>query len=98
MTLPTFIVIGAGRSGTTSLYHYLRQHPEVAMSAIKETRYFAWEAEEAATRAAPSAAVQDFYPVRSLAAYRGQFARARGRPAVGEATPLYFYVEFAHPP
>ena len=24
--LPTFIVIGAGRSGTTSLYYYLKQH------------------------------------------------------------------------
>lgn len=38
--LPTFIVIGAMKSGTTSLYHYLRAHPEICMSSIKETNYF----------------------------------------------------------
>jgi hypothetical protein len=27
MTLPDFLIIGAAKSGTTSLYHYLRQHP-----------------------------------------------------------------------
>lgn len=38
--LPTFIVVGAARSGTTSLYHLLRQHPEIYMSPVKETNYF----------------------------------------------------------
>ncbi len=27
--LPNFVVIGAPKSGTTSLFHYLRQHPQV---------------------------------------------------------------------
>lgn len=39
-TLPTFIVIGAMKGGTTSLYHYLGHHPEVSVSRIKETDYF----------------------------------------------------------
>lgn len=38
--LPTFIVVGAARSGTTTLYHLLRQHPEIYMSPVKETNYF----------------------------------------------------------
>lgn len=38
--LPTFFVIGAPKAGTTSLHHYLDQHPQVQMSAIKEPRYF----------------------------------------------------------
>jgi Sulfotransferase domain len=38
--LPSFIVIGAMKSGTSSLYHYLRQHPEVCMSSTKETDFF----------------------------------------------------------
>ena len=29
--LPTFIVIGAAKAGTTSLYHYLRRHPLIFM-------------------------------------------------------------------
>jgi len=43
MTLPNFLIIGAGKCGTTSLYHYLRQHPDVFMSAVKETNWFAYE-------------------------------------------------------
>jgi hypothetical protein len=38
---PNFFVIGAGKSGTTSLYHYLKQHPEIFMSRIKEPKFFA---------------------------------------------------------
>ena len=38
--LPSFIIAGAPRSGTTSLYHYCRQHPEIFMSPVKETNFF----------------------------------------------------------
>lgn len=38
--LPDFIIVGAPRCGTTSLYHYLRQHPDVFMSTPKEPEYF----------------------------------------------------------
>ncbi|MFL6351182.1 MAG: sulfotransferase family protein [Bryobacteraceae bacterium] len=41
--LPNFFVVGAPKAGTTSLYHYLGQHPEVYMSPIKEPNYFASE-------------------------------------------------------
>lgn len=34
------IIIGAGRSGTTSLVEYLKQHPAVQFSSIKEVTYF----------------------------------------------------------
>lgn len=37
---PNFLVIGAAKCGTTSLYHYLRQHPDVYMSPIKEPNHF----------------------------------------------------------
>ena len=33
--LPNFILVGAAKSGTSSLYHYLRQHPEVFMPREK---------------------------------------------------------------
>lgn len=41
--LPNFFLAGAPKSGTTSLYHYLDQHPEIYMSPIKEPNYFASE-------------------------------------------------------
>ncbi|MCC6385037.1 MAG: sulfotransferase [Bacteroidia bacterium] len=37
---PNFLVIGAAKCGTTSLYHYLKTHPEVYMSPIKEPNFF----------------------------------------------------------
>jgi Sulfotransferase domain len=41
--LPNFLIVGAPKAGTTSLYHYLDQHPQVFMSPIKEPNYFASE-------------------------------------------------------
>lgn len=41
--LPTFFVIGAPKCGTTSLHVYLRRHPEISMSSVKEPFVFAAE-------------------------------------------------------
>lgn len=38
-----FFIIGAAKSGSTSLYHYLNQHPDIYFSPIKETNYFSKE-------------------------------------------------------
>lgn len=39
--LPNFFIAGVCKAGTTSLYHYLKQHPEIYMSPIKEPYFFA---------------------------------------------------------
>lgn len=41
--LPNLIVIGAKKSGTTSLYHYLASHPDIRMSREKELDFFVAE-------------------------------------------------------
>jgi hypothetical protein len=41
--LPNFFIAGAPKSGTTALYHYLDQHPQIYMSPLKEPNYFAPE-------------------------------------------------------
>src|SRR5690349_7816414 len=41
--LPNFFIVGAPKAGTTSLYHYLDQHPQIYMSAIKEPNFFSSE-------------------------------------------------------
>jgi hypothetical protein len=38
--LPTVIVIGAMKGGTSSLHRYLNAHPEICMSRTKETNFF----------------------------------------------------------
>ena len=38
--LPDFVIIGAQKSGTSSLYRYLAQHPQVRESTVKEVHYF----------------------------------------------------------
>jgi hypothetical protein len=38
--LPTFVIIGAMKCGTSSLHYYLNQHPDVSMSMPKELNYF----------------------------------------------------------
>jgi hypothetical protein len=40
---PNFFIVGAPKAGTTSLYSYLDQHPQIYMSPIKEPSYFASE-------------------------------------------------------
>jgi hypothetical protein len=44
--LPTFLIIGAMRSGTTSLTRYLRSHPDVFMAQPKELHYFDFNFDE----------------------------------------------------
>jgi hypothetical protein len=38
--LPDFVIIGAMKGGTTSLYHYLASHPDIVPSTTKETDFF----------------------------------------------------------
>lgn len=43
MPLPTFIIGGARRGGTTSLYYAIRQHPEIYLYPHSELNYFVEE-------------------------------------------------------
>ncbi len=37
---PNFFIVGAAKSGTTALYGYLGQHPEIFVSTVKEPHFF----------------------------------------------------------
>jgi Sulfotransferase family len=71
--LPNFLVIGAAKSGTTSLYRYLRGHPEVFMAESKELKFFS---SKTRWRLGPGW-------------YARQFEAATDAVAVGEASPSY---------
>jgi hypothetical protein len=78
MPLPNFLIIGAAKAGTTSLYHYLRQHPDVFMSAVKEPRYY-WQEGVAEGR----------LEIFGREAYERLFDDVTSQRAVGEATTHY---------
>ncbi|UCG77255.1 MAG: sulfotransferase domain-containing protein [Nitrospirota bacterium] len=37
---PNLFIVGAPKSGTTAIYHYLNGHPDIFMSEVKEPYYF----------------------------------------------------------
>lgn len=53
MTLPQFILVGVPRSGTTSLYHYLAQHPGLDLSERKEINFLSYPGQDVARRDYP---------------------------------------------
>lgn len=80
--LPGFLIIGAQRSGTTTLFYDLCRHPQVAGSPVKEVHFFDhqfWRGVDW---------YRSFFP-RTTAQKR---ARRRGSDLVGgEATPSYLF-------
>jgi len=90
MTLPNFLVIGAAKCGTTALYEYLSQHPDVFMSPVKEPRFFALEGEPLHF-GGPDAEVTNEVSINELDTYLSLFEGVRDEQAIGEASPLYLY-------
>lgn len=82
--LPDFLIIGAQKAGTTSLYVYLREHPKVKRALVKEVHFFdnhfgrgeAWYRAHFATM---------------MERWRGDFL------VTGEATPYYLFYPLAAP-
>jgi hypothetical protein len=95
---PNFLIIGAAKSGTTAVWHYLRQHPEIYMSPTKHTRFFAFEVEEpsfqgpAPTMRGPAGKNQSVpYAITDIDAYHALFDGATCEIAIGEASHSYLY-------
>lgn len=86
--LPNFIVIGAAKAGTTALYWYLAEHPDVFMSPVKETNYFAYGLDAQGRLLYGDPDVHRF-PVTSLPEYHELFADAGDAGGIGEASPIY---------
>jgi hypothetical protein len=90
VTLPNFLIIGAAKSGTTALYHYLKQHPQVYMSPQKETNFFAFEGRKVRFCGPGDEKTSDSI-VTTLDSYKEQFRSVSNELAVGEASPWYLY-------
>jgi hypothetical protein len=90
MTLPNFLIVGAAKSGTTALYQYLKQHPQVYMSSRKESNFFAFEGQEV-DFCGPGDEWISESTITTLEAYEKQFEAATSQKAIGEASPWYLY-------
>ncbi len=83
--LPNFMIVGAPKAGTTSLYHYLSQHPEVFMSNPKELNFFSYE------EILEQGLYYDDFKIDNLDKYKDLFVQAKGKKAIGEASVSYLF-------
>ena len=93
--LPNFLVIGAGRAGTTSLHHYLKAHPAVYLPAVKSPSHFYCTTESPGDGPAPGVTQPHF--VADPRAYAALFSGVRGETAIGEVSPAYLATLHAAP-
>ncbi len=94
MPLPSFIVIGASRSGTTSLHHYLDQHPEIFICPRKSPNFFVAEDPVPAREGRWLRRMADQW-VSDRDTYESLFAAADEGQLVGEVSPVYLQSCFA---
>lgn len=109
--IPGFFIVGAAKSGTTALYNYFEQHPEVYMSPIKEPNHFASDINIALLR--PSALIRlkalhidNFLRgnmknkihrayITDRSQYLSLFRFVTNEKQTGEASPAYLYSKTA---
>lgn len=79
---PDFFIIGAPKSATTSLWHYLARHPNVFMPALKEPHYFSFDLK--------------FGQIKEEKQYKDLFKEADTQHlSIGEASVYYLYSDMA---
>src|SRR5215216_462742 len=79
---PDFFIVGAPKSGTTAMYDFLRQHPQVFMPRLKDITFFGQD-------------LQFLRPRISYDRYLSLFLDANGVPRAGEASVWYLYSKLA---
>jgi len=79
---PNFFIVGAPRSGTTSLYEYLKDVQSIFMSPVKEPNFFN-----------PNINDKLFLskPIRDEKKYLGLFNDIKNEIAIGESSPTYLW-------
>ena len=97
MTLPSFLIIGAAKAGTTALWRVLGQHPEVFVSPMKEPRFFAFEGGLPSFGGPARNDYTDLPTITTLADYQALFDGAGDAKAIGEASTVYLYYPGGRP-
>jgi len=90
MSLPNFVIAGTARSGTTSLYYYLKQHPDICFPDKKEPKYFSAQG-QTFPHHGPGDRNVDRLMVRDFDDYQRLFEGCGDAPRIGEASSDYLY-------
>jgi len=96
MSLPNFYIVGAAKSGTSSLWGYLNQHPDIFMSNPKEPNFMVFENMKMPAFKGPISkeilltkiynnTITDFNKYKSL------FDDVKNEKVIGEASVRYLY-------
>jgi len=81
---PDFFIVGAPKCGTTSLYYYLRQHPEIFLPDYKEPHYFGKDLKKRSN---------EF--IDNDDEYLSLFKDAKSNQKIGEGSTFYLYSKSA---
>ena len=87
---PSFLVVGAAKAGTTAIYQYLRQHPQIYLTPLKETNFFALDGTPPRF-AGPRADILNRDAIWRIEDYRRQFDGVTTETAIGEVCPRYLF-------
>jgi len=90
--LPNLLIVGAAKSGTTSLHYYLRQHPEIYMSPVKEPKFITAQFVRFPLRGVGDDRTERQI-VKDLRSYKALFAKAKREKVLGESSTdtMYYY-------
>ena len=89
--IPDFLIIGAGKSGTTSLDNYLKQHPQIFISERKEPNFFGYELNQLSDFSVESEINHYKESVTNLTEYLKLFSSAKQGQLIGETSNTYMY-------
>ncbi len=89
--IPDFLIIGAGKSGTTSLDNYLKQHPQIFISERKEPNFFGYELNQLSDFSIKSEIDHYSGSVTNIDDYLQLFESASQNQLKGETSNTYMY-------
>lgn len=87
---PNLFIVGAAKSGTTSLYKYLSQHPSIFFCNLKEPRYFSSRYKNFPHNGSGDY-VADNFTIKGKNEYTSLFKNAKDEKIIGEASVDYLY-------
>lgn len=90
MKLPDFMIIGAFKGGNKSLWYYLKEHPEIFMCPIDETRYFSYYGKQINYKG-PGDTKFNNKSITIFDEYKRLFNGVKNEKVIGESSSIYFY-------
>lgn len=94
--LPNFLVVGFPKCGSTSIYYYLKEHPEIFLPEQKELHYFTYPIISKQNQGKGDKKIKQFH-IGSFTKYEKCFEAVSNEKAIGDVSPSYInYPEIYH--